>query len=1180
MNRNAREKIHRPVGADGWVERDWLLFLLLLLYLTFVAVWIAAADELLQPYQLLFDDNGWSRDSLFALVSVLFGLPIVVLYRRGIGVSRKRLSESEAQLRAVFDSTREAIAIVQSGRILRANRACLSLFSYRNFDELRTRELHELLAADCRSRLEQYLQQSRGGNVAPAPLAARGIRRDGGSIDIELRVSAVELGGEQALIVWFFDLSGRAEYESNLRKSAAYFRALFDENPQMMCLYDMDSARVLAVNRAMLLRYGYSQPELQGMRITDMVALRMVPQLQDIIDQQQQAPRHSGVWETYSKQGELIEVDVVSYPVDYGDRAAKLLIATDVTETRRLQRQWEQSQARMQRLLHADMLAIGLVDEQGVLIDANQLCLSLFQLTRESLEQRRIHWRQLFAVDESDNISTIFRRLRERGQSEPMALRLPGGDDASVLVGAAFLPEGGGMFYAIDITSQVQALTALVQTESAYRQLFEHAPVSLWEEDLSDAMSYVEQLQQQGVADIAACLLDDPQRLFRFWSRIRITHVNRSTLQLLGVDSLEQLRANLSRIITPRSLRDFARIAGALAEGKASFSVETEYRRLDGELVNVAMNWILPGGGGQYHRLVAALTDISEIKRANQQLQKLSLAVEQSGNIVLMTDANGVVEYVNPKFETVTGYRATEVVGHGIATLEVDEQSQGAADAMLRHMLQGEEWHGELNFRRRDGELFWCLITVAPVREAMGDISQHVVVAEDISERKFAESTIRHLAFYDPLTELPNRRLFRDRIEVMANGSMRDGHMFGLLYMDLDRFKTVNDTLGHAIGDRLLQAAARRMQSVLRPGDTLARLGGDEFALVITDLAHADNLADVAEKLIAAMKAPFDLDGHHLFVSVSIGVAVFPQDCEDRSIDTLVKHADVAMYRAKEQGRDTFQFYRPEMNARALERLMLESQLRGAIDRGEFVLHFQPQVELQTGRIVGVEALVRWQSRERGLVSPADFIPLAEEAGLIVPIGAWVMREACRQVQQWRLASLPVERVAVNLSARQIRLQDMEQQIVAALEESGLPAHCLDIEITESLAMEQPERTRALLQRLKQRGITLSMDDFGTGYSSLGYLKQYPLDVLKIDRSFVRDIASDPNDAAIVSTIIAMASHLNLTVLGEGIETEAQRQFLLANGCRFGQGFLFSPPLPPERCEALLRQCAASLPAA
>ncbi|MDQ5887677.1 MAG: hypothetical protein QG667_967 [Pseudomonadota bacterium] len=1147
--------------------------LLLTLYLIFVAIWLfadASLAELLAPW-LEGRDSGW-RDWLFASVTLTLGLPVVLLYRRQVVGARHRLEESETQLRSVFDNTSDAIVILNDGQILRINHACLSMFGYSSIHDIRDRPLASHVREQDLPRLRDYLQQVRSTNVAPAPCELKGIRRDGGEIAIEIRACPVKLGKRPAMIVWIRDITDRAVYEDNLRKSAAYYRALFDENPQMMCLHDIETTQVLAVNRAMLDTYGYSASEIHNVRVMDMVALRMLPELKSLLDTPLNgSPRSSGRWETYARDGRMIEVEVVAYDVDFGNRPARLIIAEDVTEKRRLQREWRETQARIERLFHSNMLAVGFLGEDGRLLDANALCLDLAGLRAEDIATQKVHWRQLFPVDEAA-IRLIRQQLLAHGKSEPAELNMRQHDGSlrPVLVGSAYLPGGGGMFYAIDISERKQIQAALAHNEAAYRQLFEHAPVSLWEEDMSEAMAYVDTLLAAGVTDITAHLLADRDACYQFWRRVRITHVNRSTLQLLGANSVAELGREIRHIMTANSLRDFARIAGALAEGRDQFSSDTEYRRLDGEVVHVAMNWVLPGGPGKYGHLIAALTDISEIKRANDQLQKLSLAVEQSGNIVMMTDANGVIDYVNSRFEHVTGYLAAEIVGQGISMLDLDENSRPALLGMLRAMLQGEEWHGELNLRRKDGELFWCLLTVAPVRQPLGAISHHVIVAEDISERKFAESTIRHLAFYDPLTELPNRRLFRDRIEVMANGAMRERHSFGLLYMDLDRFKTVNDTLGHSMGDRLLQAAARRMQSFLRKGDTLARLGGDEFALIIADLEHADNLVDVAEKLIDVMRAPVELDGHSLFVSVSIGIAIYPQDCDDSAIDSLIKNADVALYRAKEAGRNTFQFYRKEMNARAMERLLLESRLRGAIEREEFVLHYQPQVELDSGRIVGVEALLRWQSADLGLLMPMAFIPLAEETGLIVPIGEWVMLEACRQLAQWRAAGLPVERVAVNLSARQMHVGDVAQQINRILDDCGLPPGCLDIEITESLAMEQPERTRALLLSLKQRGITLSMDDFGTGYSSLGYLKQYPLDVLKIDRSFVRDIATDPNDAAIVSTIIAMARSLNLTVLGEGIETEAQRQFLLQQGCRHGQGYLFGRPVSAAEMEALI----------
>ncbi|MFI3157943.1 MAG: EAL domain-containing protein [Methylococcaceae bacterium] len=432
-------------------------------------------------------------------------------------------------------------------------------------------------------------------------------------------------------------------------------------------------------------------------------------------------------------------------------------------------------------------------------------------------------------------------------------------------------------------------------------------------------------------------------------------------------------------------------------------------------------------------------------------------------------------------------------------------------------------------------------------------------MTEDISERKHSESVIRHLAFYDPLTDLPNRTLFRDRLEQATILAERNGHSFALMYLDLDRFKNVNDTLGHPMGDSLLKAVAKRMCHGVRDSDTVARLGGDEFAVIVQDMSVSEDAMRLAEHLRQTLAVPFFIGEHELFTSFSIGISIYPQDAID--IDLLIKAADVALYRAKELGRNNCQFFTSDMNTMALEHLVIENQLQHALERQELVLHYQPQINLNDGAVCGVEALVRWRHPERGMVSPGTFIPIAEDSGLIVPIGEWVLREACVTNKTWLDAGLPEMLVAVNVSAKQLRQKDFLDTVAKVLEETGLPPHLLEIELTESCVMQNPEQAISILEALKVMGIKLAMDDFGTGYSSLAYLKRLPFNKIKIDQSFVIDVSTDADSSAIASAIIALTHSMHRIVIAEGVETLEQLDFLRAGGCDEIQGYYFSRPL-------------------
>ncbi|WP_420477006.1 bifunctional diguanylate cyclase/phosphodiesterase [Noviherbaspirillum sp. ST9] len=554
-------------------------------------------------------------------------------------------------------------------------------------------------------------------------------------------------------------------------------------------------------------------------------------------------------------------------------------------------------------------------------------------------------------------------------------------------------------------------------------------------------------------------------------------------------------------------------------------------------------------------------------KKTEDNLRKLSRAVEQSANAVMITDRFGIIEYVNPWFSKITGYSPAEVIGKTPRVLKSGETHPETYKRLWETISSGKEWTGELHNTKKNGEMYWCLECISPLKDEQGTITHFVAVTEDISERKQTEQTIRHLAFHDPLTGLPNRRLFNDRLHQAAAMRHRKDNAFALMLLDLDRFKTVNDTLGHEVGDALLKAVAARLLNGTRQGDTLARMGGDEFALIALEVQQPEDMARMAEKLLDVLKEPFHLFGHELYVTTSIGVTLYPNDAADA--EALIKNADIALYRAKDLGRNNFQFFTDDMNAAMMHRLRLESAMRWAVERNEFMLQYQPQVDVVTGCIHGTEALIRWRHPEFGMISPAQFIPLAEETGMIVQIGEWILRTACAQAKAWQQAGMPM-RVAVNLSARQFHQGDLAETIADILRDLALPPDLLEVELTEGILMEDTSQTAAILEKLHKMGVQISIDDFGTGYSSLAYLKRLPIQILKIDQSFVRDIHTDPDDRAIVTAVIALAHSMKLKVVAEGVETQEQLAFLKEYACDMMQGYLFSRPVSGDEVLALL----------
>jgi diguanylate cyclase (GGDEF)-like protein/PAS domain S-box-containing protein len=575
-----------------------------------------------------------------------------------------------------------------------------------------------------------------------------------------------------------------------------------------------------------------------------------------------------------------------------------------------------------------------------------------------------------------------------------------------------------------------------------------------------------------------------------------------------------------------------------------------------------------------------ALQDEVTVRRlAEAALNLRNRAIESSVNAILIFDlskAGHPIEYVNPAFERITGYSAREALGRDTAFLLGEDLDQAGVQEIQLALRERRDGHAVLRNYRKDGTLFWNEYSIAPVRDETGEVRHFVGVMNDVTEAKSYEEQLAHQANFDPLTGLANRNLLQDRLGQAIAGARRAGGTVAAVFLDIDNFKMVNDSLGHNVGDELLRRVAERLKSCVRESDTVARLGGDEFVLVLNASREAEtgslesDVTALMHKLLTNVSSPLTLGERPVRPTCSIGVAMYPQDGADP--DTLLRNADAAMYRAKELGRNRFQFFTADVHERIRHRMELESSLRLALERDEFEIHYQPQVGIAEGGIQGVEALLRWRHPELGLIPPGHFISFAEETGLIVPIGEWVLRRACKQNKAWQDAGLPKIPIAVNMSAKQCEQDDVDRIVRSALADSGLEPRYLELEITESISMANPEQSVPLMQRLKDTGVSLSIDDFGTGFSNLSYLRRFPVDRLKIDLSFVREITTDAGSLAISEAIITMSHSLNLQVVAEGVESEGQLQLLGARNCDLMQGYLYSPPVAADAFARLLRE--------
>ena len=647
-----------------------------------------------------------------------------------------------------------------------------------------------------------------------------------------------------------------------------------------------------------------------------------------------------------------------------------------------------------------------------------------------------------------------------------------------------------------------------------------------------------------------------------------LREVNQKFCEMLGYDRTALVGKAVTDFVAPEDRGRDSVLRNLLIAGETkTVSGEKRFLRKDGSLLWVRCTMIAERDRrGRLRCIVSTVEDITERKNAELALQQSEEQFRQLAahipQVFWIGDiAQRKLLYVSQAAEELFGRSLAEIYASPRMLIRAVHKDDRERLITARRSAAGGSYDEVVRVVRPDGMVRWVRDRAFPVHDADGKPYRMAGIAEDITERRESEERLMYLAHYDALTRLPNRVLFYDRLGHAIAHARRNGGIVGVMFIDVDRFKYVNDSLGHSVGDKLLQKVAGRLVKMMRSEDTVGRLGGDEFAVVLSNLASAQDADAVAQKIISAIDDPFELDiASEVYVTVSIGITLYPLDSTNQ--DALLKNADLAMYRAKEEGRNTYARYAPEMDSQNAGRLDMQALLRRALERDEFVLYYQPRVDVRTNCVIGAEALIRWQSPELGFVLPGEFIPIAEEIGLIVPIGEWVLKTACVQNKAWQDAGYEPLVMSVNLSARQFRKKDLVETIAGVLRETGLAARYLDLEITESLIMSHADSTVILLEGLHRLGVGLSIDDFGTGYSSLAYLKRFPVQTIKIDQSFVRDLTTDTDDAAIVAAVIAMARNLKLLVIAEGVENKEQLDHLSTLHCDEYQGYYFARPVP------------------
>jgi len=996
------------------------------------------------------------------------------------------------------------------------------------------------------------------------------------------------------------------EHERKLREQEAVYHEMFDGNPNPMWVYDANSLRFLAVNDAAVTHYGYSRDEFLLMTLSDIRPPEDSSRLSRYVAS---LSSHNiaagGIWKHQKRDGSLIDVEISSHGLNFNNRPARLVLAYDVTERERTEAQLRESDRFARATLDAVVLHIAVLDENGAIIATNKAWRNFSAQNGGALQTTGI----------GANYIQATRAAAAAGNQTAMDL-LP---NLEALIGGKI--DSFQFEYPCHSPTEKRWFIAHVSRfpdDGVLRIVISHENITgrkMAELELLKLNRYYAALSAMNAAIVRT---REPQQILDQVCRIA---VDQGELELVWVGRLESDHRHITRAASygrasgyldqvtisadPDDISGLGPVGISVREGRSvvvnDFSRDESTRpwheparhwglkailvcpihRRDhiwGEIAFYANqpDYFSPDLVNLMEKLTEDLAyslDMVDMERsraeAEAQLLLNARIIESSHEGLFITDSDHRYTMVNRAFCTITGYNSDELIGNKMNLLSSGRQEPGFYQQLQTSLAHSGRWEGELWDRRKDGEIYPASLSITRVDGSEAGSYQHIAIYRDITERKAYESKIEHIASHDILTDLPNRVLLADRISVAIAHAARSGGQLALLFVDLDRFKLVNDTLGHDFGDLLLKEIARRITAALRSADTVSRVGGDEFVVLLQDIGSAEDAARVAEKIIRSIKQPFDINGHRLIVTASVGVAMYPDNGQDAQGLTVL--ADLAMRAAKQSGNNRYQFYSHELGANASERLTMENELRSAIDRGEIFVAYQPQCSLDDGRIVGIEALARWQHPAYGLVSPLQFIPIAEESGLILDIGAWITHEVCRQAQAWRQAGIVDVPVSVNVSALQFQQADFVSNIESALTATGLPATQLELEVTESVLMTGIDEVLEKLNNLHAGGIKLAIDDFGTGYSSLSYLRQLPAQRLKIDQSFIRDLPASQDAASIARAIVSLASSLGMKTVAEGVETQAQVDFLRSISCSVGQGYLYAKPMTSSDFEVWIK---------
>jgi diguanylate cyclase (GGDEF)-like protein/PAS domain S-box-containing protein len=1043
---------------------------------------------------------------------------------------------------ALMKAATEGIHIMDiQGNVVEANDAFCRMLGYSQ-EEVAGLSVFDWDAQLSREELQERFRKLVGSSALVETVHRR---KDGTLINVEISSTGVEIEGVPYIVSLSRDITERMRIQKETETLLRRYQTLMGTALDGFRVMDIEG-NVVEANDAFCRMLGYTHEEALKLNIADWDAQwtkeELLQRLKGFVG------KSGATFETVQrrKDGTLVDVEVSTTGVEIDGQPYFFASSRDISERKRIERRNEVLMRRHRAVMNSALEGIHIMDEQGNIVEANDTYCRMLGYSQEEMARLNVADWDVLCASKEELMERFNKLIRSDGALFESRQRRKDGTVIDVEISAAGVELDGHRY--------LYASSHDITARKANEKLLEEA--RLRESNALHELHVTFDTSGEG-----------------FWKADRSGHIveaNDAYCGMIGYPRSEVVGAHISRFEalepTPEMVDEHIQLI--MRKGLDRF--ETKHRHRDGHLIDLEL---VVSYVKRTDSMIVFMRDVTERKQIGELLRIAAITFDTQEGIMI-TDADAKILRVNQAFHDITGYDAAEVIGRNPSMFQSGHHDAAFYRAMWTDLLSTGKWAGEVWDKRKNGEIYPKLLTITAAYDDKKQVTHYVAVFRDISNRKKSEQEIHQLAFYDPLTKLPNRRLLLDRLQQALAVSARNGRYGALLFLDMDHFKTINDTQGHAKGDLLLVEVARRLQTCVRGGDSVARLGGDEFVVVLEDLSSAmDEAATqtelVAEKIRAELDRPYVLQDYEFLSSVSIGISLFFEHKE--TAEDLLRHADVAMYQAKMAGRNAIRFFDPHMQMALEARAAMEADLRHALEKQQFHLSYQVQVD-SLHRPLGAEVLLRWDHPDRGEVAPTQFIPLAEETGLIVPIGLWVLKTACAQLREWQNDARTRDLVlAVNVSAKQFRQPDFVDQAQRILLESGAKPSHLKMEFTESTVLENVEDTISKMRELKILGVGFSVDDFGTGYSSLQYLKRLPLDQIKIDQSFVRDIASDPNDAAIVQTIIAMTEALGLNVIAEGVETMAQFEFLDNHGCHAFQGYLFSKPVSIEEFERVLR---------